>query len=158
MRRSGQGMPPSGAAVVSQIHAPAPAAAAMPPTVKLRLVKRCIFSLSVEAARSFGSFMARSLHDDQFITGDHGAKIVPTGPDDLSDMNDEKEHVTERQPEVLGPCPSVAAKYVRQPCELRRFIDRQPREERARAHQDHAGVGQPLGAIELARGSRASES
>src|SRR6516165_7908436 len=112
MRRSGQGSPSSGAVVVSQPQPPSPAAAAIAPTVKLRRVRRrisCSAATPVSEGGCCCSGMVLFLHWDQLIAGDHRTEIVPPGPDDLTDVDDKEEHITDRQPEVFRPRPGVAA-------------------------------------------------
>src|SRR5579871_2800658 len=108
MRRSGQGIPSSRVVVVSQPHPPSPVAAATAPTAKLRRVSvrsSCSAASPVSAGKFFGSAMRQFLDWRQFITGDHRAKIIPPGPDDLRNMDDKEEPVADRQHEVLGPRP-----------------------------------------------------
>ena len=39
-----------------------------------------------------------------FVTGDHGLEIIPAGPDYLGYVNQEKQHVSDREREMLLSC------------------------------------------------------
>src|SRR5262245_48939943 len=67
----------------------------------------------------------------EFVAGDHRAKVVPAGSDDLRDVNHKKQHITDRQGEVLSPGPRVSAQQAGEPSKLDRLIDRQSGEQRA---------------------------
>ena len=93
--------------------------------------------------------MATVLRRRDFVAGNHGPKIVPTGANHLRDMNYEKSEVAQCQPKMLPASPGVSAKQACQPRQLCRLVNGQTREQRAGAHQNHARVGELLGGVEF---------
>src|ERR1041385_1924510 len=131
-RRSGQGMPSSAGRVLSHSHAPIPAAAAAPATMKSRRVRR---RSSRSMLRSSSSSLIDYLHADH-----HRPEVVPSGLDHLPDVHDEEDHVAHRQPKVEEARALVAAEEPAQPAELHRLVDGYSREQRERAHDDDQRV------------------
>src|SRR5579884_3293229 len=119
-----------------------PAAAATPPTRKLRRVLRVNSRRASDAGCTFAlvSLMRGLLDVYDFESTHHTAEIVPAGPHHLCHMHQEKQNVSASEQEVLPPRRLISAEQRRQPAELHRFPNGKARYHGARAHQNNARV------------------
>jgi hypothetical protein len=88
------------------------------------------------------------------MAGDHGAEIIPSGPDDLGDVHEKEQHITDRQGEMLRACPRVPAQQACQPGDLYGLVNRKPGQQRTGPHQYDSGIGETLRAVKLRGGQR----
>src|SRR2546427_12316453 len=88
---------------------------------------------------------------------DHGAQRRRIHDEHENDVHDEKPGEDPHGPEVPIPRPLESAEHRGEPGELRRFVDRESREDRQHAQQNNGGIGELLERIVLSlrRGSLA---
>src|SRR5437763_11297028 len=133
-RRSGHGMPSSFRRELSHSHPPKPAAAATPATMKSRRVRRR--SSRSMSRSSSGSLPASSSLIDHLHTDHHRPEVVPSRLDHLSDVHDEEDHVSDRQPEVEEARGLISVQEPAKPAELHPLIDGHPAEQGEESHHD----------------------
>ena len=83
------------------------------------------------------------------VSDDHRAEVVPSGSNDLTNVDNEKYDVTDGQPEVEETRHLISAEQVREPGKLHWLVDRQTSHERAKAHDDDRGVRNSLRGVVL---------
>src|SRR5579875_3759306 len=76
----------------------------------------------------------------QVPADDHAAEVIPTRKDDLHDMDEEEEKITDGQDKVDEAGAAVTAEEHGEPGELCGLVDRETRQNGANAHDDDGGI------------------